>query len=159
MLRDCQNKSQLLKGTVQAEHRNTGGGNLNSIQVKTEALRREVAAQGGLTEHEKRLWREPSLHGSSPPPACPECQMPTPVSQPVPRSSQRPGTLWFSLNQTQGLPSRALAPFPNTYLPAMQETWVRTLSGEDPLEKEMAAHSSILAWKIPRMEEPDRLQS
>lgn len=111
MLRDCQNKSQLLKGTVQAEHRNTGGGNLNSIQVKTEALRREVAAQGGLTEHEKRLWREPSLHGSSPPPACPECQMPTPVSQPVPRSSQRPGTLWFSLNQTQGLPSRALAPF------------------------------------------------
>ena len=41
----------------------------------------------------------------------------------------------------------------------MQETWVRTLSGEDPLEKEMAAHSSILAWKIPWTEEPGRLQS
>ena len=36
----------------------------------------------------------------------------------------------------------------------MQETWVRTLSGEDPLEKEMAAHSSILAWKIPWTEKP-----
>ena len=44
-------------------------------------------------------------------------------------------------------------------LPAMQETGVRPLGWEDPLEKEMAAHSSILAWKIPRMEEPDRLQS
>ena len=38
---------------------------------------------------------------------------------------------------------------------AMQETWVRFLGGEDPLEKEMAIHSSTLAWKIPRMEEPD----
>ena len=36
---------------------------------------------------------------------------------------------------------------------AMQETWVRSLSWEDPLEKEMAAHSSIHAWKIPWMEE------
>ena len=34
-------------------------------------------------------------------------------------------------------------------LPAMQETWVRSLGGEDPLEKEMATHSSLLAWKIP----------
>ena len=34
-------------------------------------------------------------------------------------------------------------------LPAMQETWVRSLGGEDPLEKEMATHSSILAWRIP----------
>ena len=40
---------------------------------------------------------------------------------------------------------------------AMQETWVRSLSWEDPLEKEMAAHSSIHAWKIPWMEEPGRL--
>ena len=39
-------------------------------------------------------------------------------------------------------------------LPAMRETWVRSLGWEDPLEKEMAPHSSILAWKIPRMEEP-----
>ena len=44
-------------------------------------------------------------------------------------------------------------------LPAMQETWVRFLVWEDPLEKEMAIHSSTLAWKTPWMEEPDRLQS
>ena len=40
-----------------------------------------------------------------------------------------------------------------------QETWVRSLSREDPLEKEMATQSSILAWEIPRTEEPGRLQS
>ena len=44
-------------------------------------------------------------------------------------------------------------------LPAMQETWVRSLGQEDPLEKEMATHSSILAWRIPWTEEPGRLQS
>ena len=44
-------------------------------------------------------------------------------------------------------------------LPAMQETWVRSLGWEDPLEKGMATHSSILAWKVPRTEEPDGLQS
>ena len=44
-------------------------------------------------------------------------------------------------------------------LPAMQETWVRFLGREDPLEKEMAIHFSTFAWKIPWMEEPDRLQS
>ena len=44
-------------------------------------------------------------------------------------------------------------------LPAMQETQVRSLGWEDPLEKEMATHSSILAWKIPRTEEPGGLQS
>ena len=43
-------------------------------------------------------------------------------------------------------------------LPAMQETQVRFLGREDPLEKEMATHSSVLAWKIPRTEEPGRLQ-
>ena len=41
----------------------------------------------------------------------------------------------------------------------MQETWVRFLGQEDPLEKEMATHSRILAWKIPWTEEPDGLQS
>ena len=41
----------------------------------------------------------------------------------------------------------------------MQETWVRSLSQEDPLEKKMATHSSILAWKIPWMEKPGGLQS
>ena len=39
-------------------------------------------------------------------------------------------------------------------LPAMQETWVRSLGREDPLEKGMATHSSILAWRIPWTEEP-----
>ena len=43
--------------------------------------------------------------------------------------------------------------------PAMQETRVRSLGQEDPLEKEMATHSSTLAWKIPWAEEPSRLQS
>ena len=44
-------------------------------------------------------------------------------------------------------------------LPAMKETQVQSLGGEDLLEKEMAAHSSILAWEIPWTEEPDGLQS
>ena len=44
-------------------------------------------------------------------------------------------------------------------VPAMQEAWVRSLGREDPLEKEIATHSSTLAWKIPWTEEPDRLQS
>ena len=42
---------------------------------------------------------------------------------------------------------------------AMQETWVRSLGREDPLEKKMATHSSILAWEISRTEESGRLQS
>ena len=42
-------------------------------------------------------------------------------------------------------------------LPAMQETWILFLSREDPLEKEMATHSSILAWEIPWAEEPGGL--
>ena len=46
-----------------------------------------------------------------------------------------------------------------THLPTVQETWIQSLGQEDLLEKEMATHSSILAWKIPRMEEPCRLQS
>ena len=45
------------------------------------------------------------------------------------------------------------------HLPTMRETQVRSLGREDPLEKEMATHSSTLAWKIPWMEECDRLQS
>ena len=44
-------------------------------------------------------------------------------------------------------------------LPAMKETWVCSLGQEDPLEKEMATHSSILAWEIPWIEEPGGLQS
>ena len=44
-------------------------------------------------------------------------------------------------------------------LPTMRETRVQSLGGEDPLEKEMAIHSSTIAWKIPWTEEPGRLQS
>ena len=44
-------------------------------------------------------------------------------------------------------------------LPPMRETWVQSLGQEDPLEKEMATHSSIIAWRIPWMEKPGRLQS
>ena len=44
-------------------------------------------------------------------------------------------------------------------LPAMQDTQVQSLGWEDPLEKEMATHSSTLAWKIPWMEEPSGIQS
>ena len=54
-------------------------------------------------------------------------------------------------------PRRQLATRPR--LPAMRETWVRSLGQEDPLENEMATHSSILAWRIPWTEEPDGLQS
>ena len=43
--------------------------------------------------------------------------------------------------------------------PAMRETWVQSLGWEDPLEKEMATHSSILTWRIPWTEEPGGLQS
>ena len=45
------------------------------------------------------------------------------------------------------------------HLPAMQETQVRSLVRDDPLEKEMATHSSVPAWRIPWMEDPVRLQS
>ena len=44
-------------------------------------------------------------------------------------------------------------------LSTLQETWVQSLGQEDPLEKEMAIHSSTIAWKIPWTEEPGRLQS
>ena len=44
-------------------------------------------------------------------------------------------------------------------LPAVQETWIQSLGWEDPLEKEMVTHSSILAWKISWTEEPGGLQS
>jgi len=53
----------------------------------------------------------------------------------------------------------ASKPFSSDSLPAMRETWVRSLGWEDALEKEMAIHSSILAWRIPWMEEPGGLQS
>ena len=61
------------------------------------------------------------------------------------------------LNSTSGRASLVAQSVKNP--PAVQETWTRSLGGEDPLEKEMASHSSILAWKIPWTEEPGRLQS
>ena len=45
------------------------------------------------------------------------------------------------------------------HLPAMQKTWVQSLGWEDPLEKRMITHSSVLAWRFPWTEEPSRLQS
>ena len=54
-----------------------------------------------------------------------------------------------------GFPSGAVVKNP----PAMQEMWVQSLDWDDPLEKEMATHSSILAWKIPWTKKPGRLQS
>ena len=45
------------------------------------------------------------------------------------------------------------------HLPTMQKTWVQSLGWEDPLEKDMATHSSTLAWESPLMEDPGRLQS
>ena len=56
-------------------------------------------------------------------------------------------------------PSTSLVAQTVKRLPIMQETWVQSLGWEDLLEKEMATHSSILAWKIPWMEEPGRPQS
>ena len=50
--------------------------------------------------------------------------------------------------------SRSLVALRLKHLPLVQETWVRSLGREDPLEKEMATHSSILAWRIPWTEEP-----
>ena len=57
------------------------------------------------------------------------------------------------------LPRASLVAHRVKCLPAMQETRVRFLGQEGPLEKEISTHCSILAWKIPWMEEPGRLQS
>ena len=58
-----------------------------------------------------------------------------------------------------GVPTTSLIAQSVKNLPAVQETWVQFLGREDPLEKKMATHSSILAWRIPWTEEPGRLQS
>ena len=55
----------------------------------------------------------------------------------------------------KGFPGGSLT----TNSPAVQEMWIRSLGREDPLEKEMATHSSILAWKIPWTAEPGGLRS
>ena len=70
-------------------------------------------------------------------------------ASPVPRLPGAPG-LFFETSLVAQRVKR---------LPAMWETQVRSLGWEDPLEKQMATHSSTLAWKIPWKEEPHRLQS
>ena len=60
---------------------------------------------------------------------------------------------WCPASQADSLPSESPG------MPTMRKTWVWSPGWEDPLEKEMATHSSTLAWKIPWMEEPGRLQS
>ena len=57
------------------------------------------------------------------------------------------------------LPGASLVAQRLKHLPAMRETWVESPGQEDPLEKEMATHSSILAWRTPWTEEPGGLQS
>ena len=64
--------------------------------------------------------------------------------------------MFSSFDRTEGCRKK-----PVESVPAFRfyETWVQSLGQEDPLEKEMATHFSILAWRIPWTEEPDRLQS
>ena len=66
-----------------------------------------------------------------------------------------PTVAWILCPSTQG----SLGSTQVKNLPAMRETWDPSLDQEDPLEKGMATHSSILAWRIPWTEEPGRLQS
>ena len=68
-------------------------------------------------------------------------------------------SLWFWFALHSWLTRASLVAQRLKRLPAMQETWVWSLGWEDPLEKEMATHSSILAWRIPWTEEPGGLQS
>ena len=70
-----------------------------------------------------------------------------------------PGSFFLSFSLALSLPWASLVAQMLKRLPATWETWVRSLGWEDLLEKETATHSSILAWKIPRTEEPGRLQS
>ena len=93
---------------------------------------------------------------------------PTPVF--LPGESQEPGSLvgcrlWghTELDTTEVTQHSIAQQSPSVQtvkrLPAMRETWLPSLGWEDPLEKEMATHSSILAWRIPWTEEPGGLQS
>ena len=69
---------------------------------------------------------------------------------------------WVAISHSRGCsptPGASLAPQSVKNPPAMQETWVQSLRGEAPLEKRMATHSRILAWRSPWTEEPGGLQS
>ena len=73
-----------------------------------------------------------------------------------PEMLQKPEwTFWSTHYDERGSPGGSVL----TNLPAMKETWVRSLGWEDPLEEEMATHFNILAWRIPWTEEPGGLQS
>ena len=65
----------------------------------------------------------------------------------------------YSFLEVKGIIKTYLVAQEVKHLPTVRETRIQSLGGEDPLEKEMATHSSILVWKIPWMEEPGRLQS
>ena len=73
-------------------------------------------------------------------------------------TSLRPGLSIVTVALTNRSLGAALVAQTVKNLPAMQETWVRFLDWEDPLEKGMATHSSIVVWRIPWTEEPGRLQ-
>ena len=76
------------------------------------------------------------------------------------KQRQQFGTIFFPFYNTAGLPTREGGKAQEVKNPpAMQETQVRSLAQEDPLEKGMPTHSSILAWEIPRTEDPGGLQS
>ena len=72
------------------------------------------------------------------------------------RKCKKNGILFFSFDLKEVIRASLIAQLVKN-LPAMQETQVRFLGQEDPLEKEMATHSSILAWRIPWTEEPGGL--
>ena len=83
-------------------------------------------------------------------------------------ASSNCGETWMGWGAVESVPRFTSIPAPGgssliaqsvKNLPAMQETWVQFLGREDPLEKEMATHSSVLTWRIPWAEEPGRLQS
>ena len=82
---------------------------------------------------------------------------PTPVFLPGESCRQRTDGLLSIGSQRIGHSASLIAQLVKN-LTSMLETWVQHLGCEDPLETEMATHSSILAWKIPRTEEPGRLQ-
>ena len=90
---------------------------------------------------------------------------PTPGIEPASLTSPASADRFFSTGTACALSFHITYLFPSLvaqmakHLPAMRETWVRSLGREDPLEKEMATHSSILAWKILWTEEPGGLQS
>ena len=73
--------------------------------------------------------------------------------------TEEPGGLQSMGSQRIGQDWASLVVQRLKHLPAMWQTWVQSLGWEDPLEKEMETHSSILAWKIPWTEEPGGLQS